>query len=463
MILKYFYDDRLAQASYMVGCAETGEALIIDPARDINPYLEAARSEGLKITKVTETHIHADFVSGARELAAATGAKLYLSDMGDANWKYGYADANTVLLHDGDSWKVGNVCIEAIHTPGHTPEHLVFQITDTAGANKPIGIFTGDCLFVGTVGRPDLLEEAAGFAGTKEAAARDQFRNVQRLKNMPDYLQIWPGHGAGSACGKGLGSLPSTTLGYEKLFNPAFQFTDEDAFVAWLLDGQPEAPHYFAQMKRVNKLGPALIPTLKIPEALPADMLPKLLPDAFVIDTRTTKAFAEKHAPGTVNIPADRDNFSTWMGWYVNYQQPTYLVAETADVPHILTLLRAIGVDDVRGYFTPDAINGYSGKVTAISPEKAADMLKTKSAYLLDVRWADEYTEAHIPGAHPMPMGYVPGRTDELPRDTPLIVQCGGGIRSQVVYSLLERAGFTNLLNLTGGFDGWKQAGLPTE
>ncbi|MCB0079624.1 MAG: MBL fold metallo-hydrolase, partial [Caldilineaceae bacterium] len=163
MLLRYFYDRNLAQASYMVGCAKTGEALIVDPARDIQPYLEAATKEGLRITHVTETHIHADFVSGSRELSAATGATMYLSDMGDENWKYGYADdPKAILVRDGDFWMVGNIKVEVLHTPGHTPEHISFMITDTAGADKPIGVFTGDFLFVGDVGRPDLLEEAAG-------------------------------------------------------------------------------------------------------------------------------------------------------------------------------------------------------------------------------------------------------------------------------------------------------------
>ncbi|MBZ0280163.1 MAG: MBL fold metallo-hydrolase [Anaerolineae bacterium] len=462
MILKYFYDSRLAQASYMVGCAQTGEALVIDPARDITPYLDAARAEDLRITHVTETHIHADFVSGVRELAAATGAKLYLSDMGDADWKYAFADSDTVLLHDGDSWMVGNICIEALHTPGHTPEHLCFQITDTAGANKPMGIFTGDCLFVGTVGRPDLLEEAAGIANTKEPGARQQFQNMQRLKTLPDYLQIWPGHGAGSACGKGLGAIPSTTLGYEKLFNPAFQFTDETEFVHWLLDGQPEAPRYFGQMKRVNKIGPALLKEINAPQHLPPVALPLLLKDALIIDTRPTEAFAQQHAPGTINIPTTSNNASTWAGWYVDFNKPTYFIAEETEVPEVVNMLRAIGVDNLPGYFTPDAVNGYTGKITTIMPLAAADLMQS-GAYLLDVRWMDEYQTDHIPGAHHIPLGHIPTRIAELPTETPLIVQCGGGVRSQVVASLLQRRGFTNILNLSGGIDAWKRAGLPIE
>ncbi|MBL8165970.1 MAG: MBL fold metallo-hydrolase [Anaerolineae bacterium] len=463
MLLKYFYDRHLAQASYLVGCSATGEALVIDPARDITPYLEAAQTEGLRITHVTETHIHADFVSGARELAAATGARLYLSDMGDADWKYGYADADTVLLHDGDSWMVGNIRVEALHTPGHTPEHLCFQITDTAGANRPMGLFTGDCLFVGNIGRPDLLEEAAGIVGTKEPGARNQFHNIQRLKTLPDYLQIWPGHGAGSACGKGLGAVPSSTLGYEKLFNPAFQINNEDEFVRWLLDGQPEAPRYFAQMKRVNKVGPALLASLPTPARLPAAQISELLPAALVIDTRPVAEFASQHVLGTVNIPAHENSFSTWVGWYVDYQSPLYLIAETQALPDILATLRAIGVDHVRGYFTPDVVEGYQSAIPLLTPQAALERLRAGGVTLLDVRGADEYREQHIPGALHIPMGEVPARAAAFAPDAPIIVQCGGGTRSQIVASLLRRQGFSNISNLVDGIDGWRRAGLPLE
>ena len=246
MLLKYFYDEKLAQASYLVGCAKTGEALVIDPMRNVTPYLRAAEKEGLRITHVTETHIHADFVSGSRELAAATGATVYLSDMGDDDWKYGYADdPRVVLVRDGDFFMVGNIKVDVLHTPGHTLEHIAFQITDTAAADRPIGVFTGDFLFVGDVGRPDLLEEAAGYKGTKEPGARMQYQTVQKFKGMPDYLQIWPGHGAGSACGKALGAIPSTTLGYEKLFNPAFQYCGRGCVCTLAAGGAARAAKVF--------------------------------------------------------------------------------------------------------------------------------------------------------------------------------------------------------------------------
>ena len=223
-------------------------------------YVDAAAAEGLRITQVTETHIHADFVSGARELAHLTGAQLLLSSEGGLDWQYAYAaEAGARLLKDGDRIAVGNIDLEVMHSPGHTPEHISFIVTDRPAAAGPWGILTGDFVFVGDVGRPDLLERAAGFAGTMETAARTLFRSLARFRALPDHLQVWPGHGAGSACGKALGAIPSSTVGYEKIGNWGVAEIDEEAFVRGVLDGQPEPPRYFAEMKRINKHGPRLL------------------------------------------------------------------------------------------------------------------------------------------------------------------------------------------------------------
>ncbi len=458
MLLKYFYDEQLAQASYLVGCAATGEALVIDPSREVEQYITAAQAHGMSITHVTETHIHADFVSGARELAALTGAALYLSDMGNADWKYTYADAaGAILVRDGDWWKVGNVKVEVLHTPGHTPEHISFMITDTAAADKPLGIFTGDFLFVGDVGRPDLLEEAAGMIGTKEIGARQQFATVQRFKYLPDYLQIFPGHGAGSACGKALGAMPSTTLGYEKLFNPAFQFEDEAAFVAWLLEGQPEAPRYFAQMKHVNKHGAPLRRELPVPQRLSRAELDALLAaGAFVADFRAEQAFRKAHIPKTVSIPATSRSFSTYVGWFVAYDKPFYFVTERdADVPALLSALRAIGVDNVQGYVTAEALHTHTVALPLIDSDQLAD--QHDAVFLLDVRGASEYAQQHIRGALNIAVGHLPRRLAEIPRDehVPIVVYCASGYRSQIAASWLRAQGFTNVLNLPESMALW--------
>ncbi len=459
MLLKYFYDKELAQASYMVGCAATGEALIIDPARDVTPYLQAADEEGLQIAHVTETHIHADYVSGSRQLTHDTGARLYLSDMGDDDWKYAYADDNTILLRDGDSWMVGNIKVDVLHTPGHTPEHIVFMITDTATGDQPMGIFTGDFVFVGDVGRPDLLEEAAKIADTKEKGARDQFHSVQRIKAMPDYLQIWPGHGAGSACGKALGAIPSTTLGYEKLFNPAFQYDDADAFAAWLLDGQPEPPAYFAQMKVVNKQGPALVATLPQPQPLSGDALPGLLEEgAQVFDMRHADDFAAAHRLGAVNVPATSGNFSTYVGWFVDFEQPTYVIApDESRAWEIVRSLRAIGVDHIPGFFTADNLPT-DATMPRIDSGALADRLGGRDVTLIDVRGKAEYEAGHIDGALHIPLGFLPRHLAELPQDAPIVTYCASGYRSQVGASLLRRHGFTDVTNLNANTDDWQAA-----
>jgi hydroxyacylglutathione hydrolase len=464
MLLRYFYDDRLAQASYLVGCAKTGEALVIDPARTIAPYLAAARKEGLRITHVTETHIHADFVSGSRELAAATGATIYLSDMGDADWKYGYADEpNVISVYDGDTWMVGNIKVEVLHTPGHTPEHIAFQITDTAGADKPIGVFTGDFLFAGDVGRPDLLEEAAGMMGTKEPGARKQFVTVQRFKAMADYLQIWPGHGAGSACGKALGAIPSTTLGYEKLFNPAFQFASEQPFVDWLLDGQPEAPRYFAQMKKVNKIGPVLTHDLPGQVVGNRTHLEALIAQgAQVFDLRERGDFAASHLPGSISVPAGNNSYLTYLGWLVDYQRPVHLVAPAGVAPDaVLAELRTIGVDDVRTLAGPESVSGGDG-LPQITARELAERLPRNGIAILDVRGKAEYAAGHIRNARHIMLGHLTQRLAELPRETPLVVVCASGYRSQIATSLLEANGLRNAVSLTDGAPVWSRL-LPVE
>lgn len=447
MLLRYFYDKPLAQASYMLGSKQTREALIVDPARDISPYLAAAREENMTIAQVVETHIHADFVSGSRELAAQTGARLYLSAMGGADWAYAYADENTNLVREGDCWFLGGIRIDVMHMPGHSPEHLVLQVTNHATTDHPMGLFTGDCLFVGDVGRPDLLDAALD-------GARDQFKNVQRLKAMPDYLQVWPGHGAGSSCGKALGAVPSSTLGYEKRVNPAFQFEDEGAFSAWLLEGQPEMPSYFQQMKRVNRLGAALLETLERPLPMEGFILAEILKgDALVIDTRVDGA----HAPGTLHIVPDTQ-FSTYAGWFVHYDAPTYLIAAPDEVDRLLGALRSVGVDNLPGYFTPEEVGDLNGEMPTIGVEEAVKALKD-GAIPLDVRSRSEYRERHIAGALNIPYGLLPQYLGTLPQDRRIIIYCASGTRSQIAASLLMREGFRDFTTLAGGLDAWTAAG----
>ena len=469
MLLKRFYDDKLAQASYLVGCAATGEALVIDANRDVDQYLRAAEGEGVQITHVTETHIHADFVSGSRELAARTDALLLLSDEGDASWKYAFArEAGARLLRDGDRFMVGNLRIEVLHTPGHTPEHISFMITDTPATDQPMGVFTGDFIFAGDVGRPDLLEKAAKMAGTMEAGARTLFQTLQRFKMLPDYLQLWPGHGAGSACGKSLGAVPSTTLGYERIANWGLATDDEGLFVQQVLAGQPEPPRYFAEMKRINKEGPRLLHGFRRPERLPESRLAAVLDvNATVVDTRPWSEFAVGHVPGTINIPLNR-SFTTWAGWLVPYHRPFYLIVDDASIEEVLRDLAMIGLDEAAGYFGRDAIQAWGAdhhqleSVAQISSSELAVQMRRGTVSVIDVRGATEWEAGHLPGVPNIPLGYLSERLEELPREKRLVMQCQGGARSAIATSLLRARGI-EAVNLIGGFAEWQAGGNPVE
>jgi hydroxyacylglutathione hydrolase len=305
MIFRRFYDTGLAQASYLVACERSADAIVIDPNMDIETYLRAAHSEGVRIVAVTETHIHADFASGSRALAAATGAQLYVSAEGGADWQYAFAgEPGVTVLHDGDSITVGLVRLDARHTPGHTPEHITFIVTDGARGEAPVGALTGDFIFVGDVGRPDLLERAAGKAGTMRVAAAALYNSIHEFKKLPDHLQIWPGHGAGSACGKAMSSAAQSTLGYERAANWAFAPMAESEFIERVLDGQPTAPPYFGAMKTRNRDVPAPR-ALALPRMLESADVATLDPshDALVVDVRNEDEWRRGHIPNALWIP----------------------------------------------------------------------------------------------------------------------------------------------------------------
>jgi hydroxyacylglutathione hydrolase len=470
MLLRYFYDQKLAHASYLAGCQATGEAIVVDPGRDIEPYLTTTKAEGLRLVAAAETHIHADFVSGARELAERTGATLYLSDEGGANWKYQYlAGYRHRLVKDGDTFKIGNIQFQVWHTPGHTPEHISFLVTDTAGANLPIGIFSGDFVFVGDVGRPDLLEKAAGVAGAAEVGARQMFHSLQRFKTLPDFLQVWPAHGAGSACGKALGAVPSSTVGYEKLFNAALSYTDEDIFVKALLAGQPEPPKYFAQVKRLNKVGPPVLRGALLPERLSLNRLEALwVEDATIVDTRPAADFATAHIPGAINIPHN-NNFIPWAGWLLDYDRPFYLIAAPPTLSPIIRDLTYIGLDNVAGYFDTSILEVWRQAGHAlqsyevITPAQLISKMARGEVAMIDVRHADEWRSGHISGAHHIMLGYLSDRMAEIPAGKPVVVQCRSGARSAIGVSLLQAKGIPGVMNLQGGIQAWAAAGLPVE
>ena len=460
MFVKRFFEPSIAQASYLIGCQKTGEAVVIDANRDVDQYIDAAAQEGLRITQVSETHIHADYVSGSRELAQRTGASLCLSDEGDRDWKYQFPHDRK--LKNGDRLTIGNVRLDVLHTPGHTPEHITFLVTDGAAADRPIAALTGDFLFVGDVGRPDLLERAANIKGTMEAGARTLWKSLQAFASQEDWLQIWPGHGAGSACGKGISAIPSSTLGYEKRFNWAFGLKNEAEFVDAVLAGQPEPPKYFARMKHVNKVGPAILNGFHVPEKQPAAKLGELIARrALVIDTRPAMEYAAGHVAGTINIPLNA-SFVTWAGWFVG-EQEVYLIVDpaTADarLEETARSLALIGVDRITGYFDPPP----AAQSPATIPQITARELSSRrdEVTIVDVRSANEWAAGHIPGAMHIPLGYLSERAGDIPGDKPVVVQCQSGGRSAIGASLLQRDGVAKVYNLIGGITAWAADHLP--
>jgi len=480
MLLRQIFDEKLAQYAYLVGCQQTGEALLIDPERDVDRYIELAEREELRIVAVTETHIHADFLSGARELAERLDLKLYLSDEGDADWKYEWvkqkkqdgADYDYVLLKHGDTFSIGNIEVKAVHTPGHTPEHLSFMITDYgSGADLPMGMMTGDFVFVGDLGRPDLLESAAGIQGRMEPSARTLYGSVQGFLQLPDYLQVWPAHGAGSACGKALGAVPESTVGYERRFNAAIDAArrGEDVFVEYILEGQPEPPLYFARMKRDNKLGVKILGALPQPRRLTAQELGTLAGrlDVAVLDTRIDRsAFMAGHLPGSLYAPIDK-TFNTIAGSYVEEDTPLYLIIEPDRVEEAVRDLVRIGLDEVVGYATPETLGHYheAGGERAMIPEIGiAEMEALRSqdvTAVLDVRRLAEYEVASVPEAFNIAHTRLLVRKEELSQDKVWLVHCRTGTRAAAASALLARFGY-DVRYVNGLFEDWVAVGRDT-
>lgn len=472
MFMRMIYDEKLAQAAYLIGCQRTGEAVVIDPLRDVDQYLELAEANGLRIVATAETHIHADFVSGSRELAEQINAKVYVSDEGDADWKYQWLDQRIgggsydhQLLKDGDTFSIGNIELRVIHTPGHTPEHIVFLITDHgSGADAPIAMATGDFVFVGDLGRPDLLETAAGQAGAMAPSAQRLFTSIRRLDGIPDFVQVWPAHGAGSACGKALGAVPMSTIGYEKRFNPAIRAaTDENGFVDFILSGQPEPPLYFANMKRDNKIGPRVLGDLPSPDRVSTSDLASLNPKAVaIIDTRPWDDFRAGHLPGSLSFPLIK-SFNTDAGSMVKDTEDIFLIVEPDKLDEALRDLIRIGLDRILGWCPADDITQAphvaSSKIEQVSAEDARHLLEHQEVNPLDVRRATEFAQGHVPGAVNLAHTRIASRLDKVPTGKPLLVNCQGGIRSARASAFLQRNGH-KVINLCGGHLAWEQANI---
>lgn len=456
----------LAIASYLVGDENSKQVAVIDPTRDVDEYIEIAKREGLRITDILETHVHADFVSGAVELKARLNGepKIHASGLGGAQWTPPYADH---VVSDGDEVKLGSVRLKAIHTPGHTPEHLTWALyDDTRSKDEPWLMFTGDFLFVGDVGRPDLLGEEE-----RKGLAAQLYQSVfQTMKPLPDFTEIYPGHGAGSLCGKAIGSRRSSTMGFERRFNGALQSAAEVPWTEALLKGMPLAPPYFRRMKQVNAQGPAVLgPELPGRKRFSSKELhDRLCDNCLVVDVRSKEAFASAHIPGSVNIPLG-PNLPTWAGWVLPYDRSLVIVAaNTAEVPEVVTHLIRVGLDDIQGYLDDgiDAWENHGYEISRLESISVHDLdrrMKDPAAkpFVLDVRTEQEWEAGHVEGATHIHGGLLKDGFGEVPRDRAVSVICGSGYRGSIAASFLKREGYEGVSNVLGGMTAWKSAGLP--
>ncbi len=476
MFMRMIYDNKLAQAAYLIGCQRTGEAIVVDPQRDVDQYMRLADENQLRIVAVAETHIHADFVSGARELAERVGAMVYVSDEGGPEWRTEWLDAKLSggaykyrRLRDRETFSVGLIDFKALHTPGHTPEHMSYLVTDRGGgATAPIGMLTGDFLFVGDLGRPDLLETAAGQSGAMEPSARRLYQTLSRLDGIPDFVQVWPAHGAGSACGKALGAVPTSTIGYERRFNNALQAArSEQAFVDFILSGQPEPPLYFANMKRLNKVGPAIMGGLPdVPEMTTDELLRIDANRAAIVDTRAWDAFRQGHVARSLSLPLS-NSFNTDAGSMIRADEDIYLIVEPGRLDEAVRDLLRIGLDRLRGWYPAGRVNELAAEgrslatIREVDSEAAHELIEQRRVRVLDVRRAGEFAGGHLPGAANIAHTRLLAHLDEVPSDMPLIVNCRSGSRSARATTLLQRHG-RDVMNLKGGILAWQQTHAAT-
>lgn len=479
MFLRQITDHSLAQNAYLIGCQRTGEAIIVDPERDVDRYLKVAADNDFKITAVADTHIHADYLSGVREFVVRHGAVAYLSAEGGPDWQFEWAKDHPKVrfLRGGDTFKVGNIELKAVLSAGHTPEHLSFLVTDVGGgATAPMGLLSGDFIFVGDVGRPDLLESAAGQVGIMEPSARALYHSLRETTAFSEHLQILPAHGAGSACGKALGAVPTSVLGYERRNNGALREAlegREDDFVKEILAGQPEPPRYFARMKRDNKDGPPLLEDgqLPKPKRLEASEVAALVVggEHTFLDLRRDRAeFMKQHLMGSLFTPRSGGKLPLVAGSYLDESASLILLVNDADeVEEAVRELIRIGLDKVEGWLPVSealALSEITRRQDSITTSGLAEALAAHpDALVLDVRSAGEFAESHVEGAKNIAYTRLGARLDEVPSDTRLYVHCGSGLRAGLAVPFLAKQN-RKVVHVDGSFseisDSIKKAGL---
>ena len=454
MFVQQFFVKGLAHSSYLLG--GTDFCAIVDPQRDVDLYIDAAKAQGMKITHILETHLHADFISGHMDLADKTGAAICAPKAGNCRFEH-------VAMAEGDSLQIDNVRIAVLDVAGHTPEHIAFVVTDLERGEEPAAVFCGDTLFVGDVGRPDL------FPGKAMELASKLYDNIHgKLLKLPDFCEVYPAHGAGSLCGRAMGAKRTSTIGYERRYNAALQIRDKAAFIASLTTDMPAVPDHFARCSAINGAGPALLRT--IPD--PTPMTPESFAEtarrtgSVVLDIRPFDAFGGQHVPGAWHIDY-RGNFATFAGWTLPANGEIFLVADSDLVVREAAIwLKRVGLDHVKGYLDGgmlawNAAGLPTEDIIQISPLELHQMVRSNSGMILvDARSAQEFEALHIPGSINIPAPDMRKRHTELPKDKPITVICGSGVRSSLAGSILRSNGFKDVKNVAGGINGYIAAGL---
>jgi hydroxyacylglutathione hydrolase len=461
MYSQQFFIDGLGCASYIVGCEAKGVAAIIDPDREVQKYLDAAASHGLTITHIIETHLHADHVSGNSDLAARSGAQIYVHEASGAEFPH-------QAVRDGDVLELGNLRLKVIHTPGHTPESITLLLTDTTRSEQPWIALTGDTLFVGDMGRPDLVGAEAA-----NGLANDMYHTMyEKILPLNDGLLIYPGHGAGSLCGKSIGSMRSTTLGYERISNPALTPRSKEEFIHYAVSDLPEQPGNHTRIKAMNRKGVKPLGDVAPSPLSIKDALPYFQRGAGLLDTRSKDAYVQAHIPGSVHLEAD-DQLSNRIGFVFPPDAPMILLLnDSSEYQRVIYSLARVGYENVIGYLAEGmdiwqemGLPLTAGDVKNVEPQELHEILQSCSngdcPVVVDVREPWEYKQGHVPGAILMPLGKIASRVAELDPERPVAVICASGSRSQSAAALLGQKGFKTIYNVVGGTGAWMYSNLP--